>query len=113
MFLVFLKSLERGQRKYVQDFKQQTIEMDDFTLRISNLPDEEWVGRDTSRMKEYLHDHFRQLINHLNNDPENEANDHVADINFGEYQSAKLGFLSTLANLRADYIRNKIFIEQL
>jgi hypothetical protein len=38
LFLIFIEGLEHSQKAYVSKFKDQTIEMTDFAIRVKNLP---------------------------------------------------------------------------
>ena len=60
--LVFVTVVEWGQKRYVTKFKDQTIEMDDFTIRIQNLPKNKLYGGNPEFLKAYLTNHFETLI---------------------------------------------------
>lgn len=55
---VFIQVLEAAQKKYVSNFKDQTIEMTDFTLRMSGLPFDKEFGGNPDHLKVYLIAHF-------------------------------------------------------
>ena len=74
--------------------------MDDFTLRIANLPNEEWIERDEMRMKEYLHKHFGEIIKLLRDDDTSEI---IADINFGEATHVRSDCLQGLKETHDEY----------
>ena len=65
--IMFTWALEYGQENYVKMYLDHTIEMSDFTIRISDLPDERHYcpGSPEHRdvmLKALLIDHFQSLI---------------------------------------------------
>jgi len=61
-FLIFIEIAENGQKQYVTKFKDQTIEMDDFSIRVKNLPKDEEFGNNPEHLKAYLIKHFEEII---------------------------------------------------
>ena len=61
-FCVFIQFLEAAQKKYVNKFKDQTIEMTDFTIRVKHLPLDKQFGGDPEHLKAYLIRHFQSII---------------------------------------------------
>jgi hypothetical protein len=61
-FLIFLEVAENGQKDYVTKFKDQTIEMDDFSIRVKNLPKDAHFGGEPDHLKAYLMEHFEGII---------------------------------------------------
>jgi hypothetical protein len=53
-FLVFIQILEGAQNKYVQLFKDQTIEMTDFSVRVKHMPFDKEFGGNPEHLKSYL-----------------------------------------------------------
>ena len=62
LFIIFLEVAESGQKEYVEQFKDETIEMDDFSLRIKNLPKDIHYGNEPEFLKAYLHEHFEAIV---------------------------------------------------
>lgn len=62
VFLIFLEVAENGQKDYVEQFKDETIEMDDFSLRVKNLPKDSYYGGEPDHLKAYLHEHFEAIV---------------------------------------------------
>jgi hypothetical protein len=62
LFLIYIEILEFSQKSYVDEFKDQTIEMTDFTIRVKNLPEDIDYGGDTEDLKAYLMEHFGKII---------------------------------------------------
>ena len=60
--MVFIKVLKRSQKLYLEKFKAQTIELDDFTLEMENLPNDHEYGYDDNVLKACLIKHFEELI---------------------------------------------------
>jgi hypothetical protein len=62
IFLIYIEILEFSQKTYVAEFKDQTIEMTDFTIRVENLPEATEYGENTDNLKAYLMEHFGKII---------------------------------------------------
>lgn len=60
--MVFIKCLKKSQKIYLAKFKSQTIELDDFTIEMQNLPFDYEYGYDDDALKACLCEHFEQLI---------------------------------------------------
>jgi hypothetical protein len=61
IFIVFILKVEIGQIAYIEKFKETTVEMDDFTLRVENLPIDNQFGS-PGNLKAFLHAHFEKII---------------------------------------------------
>lgn len=62
---MFIQRLESSQIEYISNFKDQTIEMDDFSLRISNLPEDLLYKNRELDLKKLLTHHFNSLVQEL------------------------------------------------
>lgn len=56
--VVFAVVLEKSQKEYVKTFKNQTIEMTDFTIMVRRLPFDKEYGGNPEHLKIYLIAHF-------------------------------------------------------
>jgi hypothetical protein len=61
-FLLFLEVAENGQNDFVTKFKDDTIEMDDFSIRVKHLPKDSLYGNEPNHLKAYLMEHFEAII---------------------------------------------------
>jgi hypothetical protein len=57
-FCIFIKIVELAQKNYVKKFKDQTIEMTDFTMRVKHMPFDKEFGGNPEHLKSYLIQHF-------------------------------------------------------
>ena len=69
-------------------FKDNSIEMDDFTLRFKGLPNDIKYAGNLEALKAYLYNHFQQVIkNQMELEKHDELKDpinlDIAEINFG------------------------------
>lgn len=53
-FVIFIKFMEVSQKRYVAKYKEEAIEMDDFTVRVQNLPNNHMYANDPEILKAYL-----------------------------------------------------------
>ena len=60
--ILFIKCLKKSQKYYLEKFKAQTIELDDFTIEMKNLPFDYEYGYDEDALKACLYSHFEDLI---------------------------------------------------
>ena len=130
-FLAFIHFLEKSQRNYIDKFKNQTIEMDDFALRIKNLPVDASFRNNPEALKCHLIQHFEKVIKdqmrkenggHFGQDEDFEYQPEldkegkvwqIIDIDFGRSDTTKdLTYLDELSKLRSEYmslnIKNKM-----
>ena len=49
--IIFIEMLYRQQKKYAAMFELQTIEMNDFCIRLENLPDFDYYGGNENVLK--------------------------------------------------------------
>jgi hypothetical protein len=62
IIVCFIYALDVGQNRYIAEFKAQTIEMSDFTIRVKNLPSEAEFGGKEEILKAELWAHFEELL---------------------------------------------------
>jgi len=62
LFLIFIEGLENSQRAYVSKFKDQTVEMTDFAIRVKNLPSNTDYEKNIEVLRAYLITHFETLV---------------------------------------------------
>ena len=62
LFLSFVNILERSQKKYVENFKNDTIDMTDFTIRVKPMPYEGKYGDNDVTLRAFLMTHFEGII---------------------------------------------------
>jgi hypothetical protein len=117
IIMIFIYKLRNSQLRYVQQFKQETIEMDDFSICLENVPvDEKYMG-DEHLLRAFLTQHFEGVLKeHIreNYHEEWERVDldsqewkkkwEVADICFGKEKLGHLGHLMTMADIRQQYV---------
>ena len=60
--MVFIRCLKKSQKIYLEKFKAQTIELDDFTIEMQNLPFDYEYDYDEDALKACIYGHFKQLI---------------------------------------------------
>jgi hypothetical protein len=58
LFLIYIEVTEKALKMFVDKFKDNTIEMTDFTIQMKNLPEDKEYGGNTEHLKAYLHAHF-------------------------------------------------------
>ena len=62
IFVMFINWLEGSQLRYIEQFKAETIEMDDFTIRVKSLPNDYMIGHEPSDLKILMQYHFERVI---------------------------------------------------
>ena len=72
MIMIFGWALNRAQHIYVKKFMMSTIEMNDFTVRVKNLPLPSRYEAKDIMLKVLLYEHFSRLIKFLKNDQSGE-----------------------------------------
>ena len=120
-FLIFIQVIESSQKAYAKKFKDQTIEMDDFTLRIKNLPVDTDYANDQHQLRGYLMHHFEKVIADQKKEQAGEDFDtidgkkdtcsEIIDINFGG-SMGELEHLNGLCDLRSEFNVNNIRIKR-
>ena len=60
--LVYSMMLQNSLQIYTSQFKDQTIEMSDFTISMSNLPLEHMYGDNDDVLRAFLTKHFESVI---------------------------------------------------
>lgn len=74
-FMIFISCIKKSQRAYLNKFKDQTIELDDFTIIMRNLPRDIEFENNEDALKACLNQHFEELIKRETaGDPEEEKN---------------------------------------
>ena len=58
----FVYCLSKRQKQYVEQFKDQTIEMTDFSMSISNLPLDDRYGDNEEVLRAYLTSHYEEVL---------------------------------------------------
>ena len=61
IFLITIEIVEKRQMAYIEKFKETTVEMDDFSIRVENLPNDGQFGS-PSNLKAFLHAHFESIV---------------------------------------------------
>ena len=83
--------------------------MDDFTIRVKNLPKDHMFGGNSEYLKAYLIKHFETIISdelikeqgNLDVDNTNRLKQlSICDINFGEASMKKTEYLNALSTIR-------------
>ena len=58
IIMVFIKVLDRRQDEFIQQFKDDTVQVSDYTIRVKNMPKTLSYGDDDQILKAKLWDHF-------------------------------------------------------
>merc|ERR1712166_1558967 len=129
-FLIFIWIMEDSQEAYAHQFKEESIEMNDFSIRVKGMPLDHQYGNDENNLRAFLTHHLEGVIqdemaakgkkhsgcNDDNADFDNIGADgpalksfdwEVADINFGKTNMGYVDYLKKLADLRVKFIANK------
>jgi len=129
-FLIFIWIMEDSQEAYAHQFKEESIEMNDFSIRVKGMPLDHQYGNDENNLRAFLTHHLEGVIqdemaakgkkhsgcNDDNADFDNIGADgpalksfdwEVADINFGKTNMGYVDYLNKLADLRVKFIANK------
>lgn len=61
-FFIFIIILRNRQDEYIHQYKMQTIEMSDFTIRVENLPCDIAYGDNEHVLKAKLWRHFQRIL---------------------------------------------------
>ena len=59
---IFVYCLSNRQKKYVDEFKDTTIEMTDFSMSVDNLPLDDQYGDKEEVLKAYLTNHYEEVL---------------------------------------------------
>lgn len=125
--VLFVYFLEKSQKRYIEQFKDQTIEMTDFAVSIKNLPPDYMWNHDEHVLKAYLRAHFEAVIkdymlkNNLeitkildsSNFDKNGYNKYeIVDICFGKSDMSELSYLDKMADLRNKFLLHNIKMER-
>lgn len=123
-FLIFIWFMEESQEAYAQQFKEESIEMNDFSIRVKGMPLDHQYGNDENNLRAFLTHHLEGVIRDemamkgkdVAADFDNIGADRpalksfdweVADINFGKTDMGYVDYLNKLADLRVKFIANK------
>jgi hypothetical protein len=118
-FFAFIYCLSNRQKRYVNQFRDQTIEMNDFSMSIGNLPLDLNYGDKEEVLRAHLTHHFESLLKDqllkigyeekdLNNE-EHVKKWQVSDVCFGNSSNSQFKYLEKMANLRNDFTKEKKF----
>lgn len=61
-FQIFSYVLEQGQENYVNQFREDTLEITDFAIRVKNVPHNMDYGDTDINLQAFLMTHFQQVI---------------------------------------------------
>jgi hypothetical protein len=122
-FLIFIWIMEDSQEAYAHQFKEESIEMNDFSIRVKGMPLDHQYGNDENNLRAFLTHHLEGVIKDemaakgkAVDDFDNIGADgaglksfdwEVADINFGKTNMGYVDYLNKLADLRVKFIANK------
>ena len=110
--LLFIYILDARQNEYIKVFKDKTIQMDDFAIRVKNLPKDSEYGDKEDILKAYLWSHFSDLLKNdekldgefddlnIDNTP---VSCEIADITFGKQKIEHTSKLIRLNQLYRNY----------
>jgi hypothetical protein len=113
--LWFIWRLEKTQKLYSQVFRGNSIEMQDFTVRVQNMPIDSEYENNPDVLQAYLTKHFEKVIRNQILDEFDEemlkkvdpAILEVADVTFGDPEvKNSIQFLSRMQDLRSKYLKN-------
>lgn len=123
-FLIFIWVMEDSQEAYAHQFKEESIEMNDFSIRVKGMPLDHQYGNDENNLRAFLTHHLEGVIRDemaaKGKAPSADFDDigadgaalqsfdwEVADINFGRTNMGYVDYLNKLADLRVQFIANK------
>lgn len=123
-FLIFIWIMEDSQEAYAHQFKEESIEMNDFSIRVKGMPLDHQYGNHENNLRAFLTHHLEGVIRDEmaakgkapSADFDNIGADgaalesfdwEVADINFGKTNMGYVDYLNKLADLRVKFIANK------
>lgn len=61
-FLIFIWIIEDSQESYANQFKDESIEMNDFAIRVKGMPHDNKYGSSDNTLRCYLMQHFESII---------------------------------------------------
>lgn len=61
-FLIFIWIMEDSQESYANQFKDESIEMNDFSIRVKGMPYDYQYDCEDSTLRAYLINHFESVI---------------------------------------------------
>lgn len=61
-FLIFIWVMEDSQEAYAQQFKEESIEMNDFSIRVKGMPLDHQYGNDENNLRAFLTHHLENVI---------------------------------------------------
>lgn len=122
-FLIFIWFMEESQEAYAHQFKEESIEMNDFSIRVKGMPLDHQYGYGENNLRAFLTQHLEGVIrdemaakgeavaadfDDIADRPALKSFDwEVADINFGKTDMGYVEYLNKLADLRVKFIANK------
>lgn len=63
IILLFIYILEMRQEEFIEAFKESTIQMDDYTLKVKNFPNDEEFLNEEYLLKAQIWDHMEKVLN--------------------------------------------------
>ena len=124
-FLIFIWIMEDSQEAYANQFKDESIEMNDFSIRVKGMPHDNQYGCEDSILRAYLIHHFESIIkdeiqkkeaepkedkpaDDFSQIPKQSSNPNppvsydyeIADIEFGKSDMFEIGYLNELSLIR-------------
>lgn len=105
IILIYISMLSRKQKEFIKVFKDETMQMDDFSIRIKNLPlDGEFENREDI-LKAHLWTHLENILNQgdICDTPGHQKHHEIIDITFGKQK-----FKDTQRLMKLMYIKKKV-----
>lgn len=74
--VVFIAFLKTSQKTWLAKYKDQTVELDDFTIEMTNLPNDIEYGDDEDTLKACIYQHFESLVERIQSEPCDDEEEH-------------------------------------
>ena len=110
MYLYFVMFIDSSQKEFIKEFKDQSIEMDDFAVEVSPLPKNSFFGGNEHVLRAHLWLWAENLLNdqyqrnamndQVNLNPRAFPHLTIADINFSNKNNQKIESLKKIGNIR-------------
>lgn len=120
--LFFVERLEKTQQDYTELFRGNSIEMQDFTIRVQNLPIDKEYENDPEVLQAFLCMHFQEIVKNQIIDEHGEEMLakidpkilEVADVTFGDPRVKNtISSLTEMQKLRTKYIKNQELMDSM
>ena len=109
IFMYFIYFLESNQSEFIDEFKDQTIEMDDFAVALDGIPPDHYYHHDEHVLRAYIWRYAEEVM--IDQYKLNAMSDrqpkwynlpqlHVADVNFSKKTNRDIDILLELSKLR-------------